>query len=197
MRVLVTGDSMIKYVSHLLKERLNNRCEIDLMSFPGIRIEEFMRRLASISLTSYDIVLIHVGTNNSEEYVDAVVRKFVCLFDTIFRLSPTIKVLISGVIPRGPNRFRDDEFGENDTSYLFQNRKIETINSELRRLSLSRRYSFFMRNPEDWEGCLGRDGLHLSYRGNEGLANDFATQVRTDLKHVTSHPLACHPWSLV
>ncbi|GBO32065.1 hypothetical protein AVEN_274035-1 [Araneus ventricosus] len=176
MKILVTGDSMIKYLSESLSENLN-RCEIELKSFPGIRIEELMERLPSLSLNSYDIVLMHVGTNNSEEDVDAIVRKFVCLFDTIFCLNPTLKVLISGVIPRGPDRFRDD-FGENDTFYLFQNQKIETINSELRRLSLSRGYSFFMRNPEGWKGCLGRDGLHLNYKGNGELASDFVKQLQ-------------------
>ncbi|GBN10201.1 hypothetical protein AVEN_200662-1 [Araneus ventricosus] len=163
--VLVLGDSMIKYLSELLSQS-----EIEVRSFLGIRIEGLTNRLSSLSLNSYDIILIHVGTNNSTEDLNGIVRKFDCLFDTILALNPKIKVLISGVIPRRPNRFRHD-FGINDTFWHEHNKRIEVINSELKKLSVSRGYIFLKGNPGCWRGCFGRDGLHLNFKGQ--LANDF------------------------
>ncbi|GBN49927.1 hypothetical protein AVEN_210063-1 [Araneus ventricosus] len=137
MKVLVLGDFMIKYLSELLSQS-----EIEVRSFPGIRMEGLTNRLTSLSLNSYDIILIHVGTNNSTEDLSGIVQNFDCLFDTILALNPKFKVLISGVIPQLPNRFRHD-FGVNDTFWLEHNKKIEVINSELKKLSVSRGYIFF------------------------------------------------------
>ncbi|GBN52252.1 hypothetical protein AVEN_141892-1 [Araneus ventricosus] len=103
MKVLVLGDFMITYLSELLSQS-----EIEVGSFPGIRIEGLRNRLSS---------LIHVGTNNSTEDLSGIVQNFDCLFDTILALNPKLKVLISGVIPRLPNRFRHD-FGINDNFWL-------------------------------------------------------------------------------
>ncbi|GBN83398.1 hypothetical protein AVEN_58874-1 [Araneus ventricosus] len=108
MKVLVLEDFMIKYLSELLSQS-----EIEVRSFPGIRIKGLRNRLKSLSLNSYDIILIHVGTNNSTEDLGGIVQNFDCLFDTVLALNPKLEVLISGVIPRLPNRFRHD-FGIND-----------------------------------------------------------------------------------
>ncbi|GBL91133.1 hypothetical protein AVEN_184492-1 [Araneus ventricosus] len=86
MKVLVLGDSMIKYLSELLSQS-----ETEVRSFPGIRIEGLTNRLSSLSLNSYDSILIHVGTNNSTEDLIGIVQNFDCLFDTILALNPKLK----------------------------------------------------------------------------------------------------------
>ncbi|GBO21895.1 hypothetical protein AVEN_19117-1, partial [Araneus ventricosus] len=126
-------------------------------------------------------------TNNSSELLSSIVSKFNRLFDTIRNLNPKIKLLISGLVPRGPNRF---SYGFVSAAYgtfpSSLNIKIEAINAELEQLADLQGFYFFRRNLTNWKGCLGRDGLHLNFKGNRELADDFVKQLegRISTEHV-------------
>ncbi|GBO09239.1 hypothetical protein AVEN_51863-1, partial [Araneus ventricosus] len=117
----------------------------------------------------------------------SIVSKFNRLFDTIRNLNPKIKLLISGLVPRGPNRFSYGFVSAAYGTFLSSlNIKIEAINAELEQLADLQGFYFFRRNPTNWKGCLGRDGLHLNFKGNRELADDFVKQLkgRISTEHV-------------
>ncbi|GBL64857.1 hypothetical protein AVEN_76738-1 [Araneus ventricosus] len=95
------------------------------------------------------------GTNNSSELLSSIVSKFNRLFDTIRNLNPKIKLLISGLVPRGPNRFSYGFVSAAYGTFLSSlNIKIEAINAELEQLADLQGFYFFRRNPTNWKGCL-------------------------------------------
>lgn len=186
MRTLIVGDSIIKYLGDLIITKLS-LCDVELKSFPGIKIEGLEKKLSSFDIGSFDYILVHVGTNNSSELLSSIVSKFNRLFDTIRNLNPKIKLLISGLVPRGPNRFSYGFVSAAYGTFLSSlNIKIEAINAELEQLADLQGFYFFRRNPTNWKGCLGRDGLHLNFKGNRELADDFVKQLegRISTEHV-------------
>ncbi|GBN90485.1 hypothetical protein AVEN_111572-1 [Araneus ventricosus] len=186
MRTLIVGDLIIKYLGDLIITKLS-LCDVELKSFPGIKIEGLEKKLSSFDIGSFDYILVHVGTNNSSELLSSIVSKFNRLFDTIRNLNPKIKLLISGLVPRGPNRFSYGFVSAAYGTFLSSwNIKIEAINAELEQLKDLQGFYFFRRNPTNWKGCLGRDGLHLNFKGNSELADDFVKQLegRISTEHV-------------
>ncbi|GBO07388.1 hypothetical protein AVEN_170438-1 [Araneus ventricosus] len=177
MRTLIVGDSIIKYLGDLIITKLS-LCDVELKSFPGIKIEGLEKKLSSFDIGSFDYILVHVGTNNSSELLSSIVSKFNRLLDTIRNLNPKIKLLISGLVPLGPNRFSYGFVSAAYGTFLSSlNIKIEAINAELEQLADLQGFYFFRRNPTNWKGCLGRDGLHLNFKGNRELADDFVKQL--------------------
>ncbi|GBM13264.1 hypothetical protein AVEN_145736-1 [Araneus ventricosus] len=144
MRTLIIGDSIIKYLGDLIITKLS-LCDVELKSFPGIKIEGPEKKLSSFDIGSFDYILVHVGTNNSSELLSSIVSKFNRLLDTIRNLNPKIKLLISGLVPRGPNRFSYGfVFAAYGTFLSSLNIKIEVINAELEQLAdLQGLYFFF------------------------------------------------------
>ncbi|CAL1279757.1 unnamed protein product, partial [Larinioides sclopetarius] len=45
------------------------------------------------------------------------------------------------------------------------------------KLHISKNLGFFRRSSANWKRCLGRDGLHLNFRGNHELVEDVAKQI--------------------
>lgn len=97
MRLLIIGDSMVRYLQKCLVQRLSIH-DVHFECLPGATIERLTRKI-SLFGNHYDWILVHVGTNNTNsDSVEAMLRKYDCLFKEIFRLNPDIKVIVSAVI---------------------------------------------------------------------------------------------------
>ncbi|XP_035233076.1 platelet-activating factor acetylhydrolase IB subunit beta-like [Stegodyphus dumicola] len=103
MKLLIIGDSMVKYLDEYLPANLLNY-EVDLHSFPGATIERLRRKISFLD-NRYHLILVHVGTNNSNDSVEDILKKYDCLFKDIKRLNPNINVIISDILPRGEDFF--------------------------------------------------------------------------------------------
>ncbi|XP_035225751.1 platelet-activating factor acetylhydrolase IB subunit beta-like [Stegodyphus dumicola] len=105
MKLLIIGDSMVKYLDEYLPANLLNY-EVDLHSFPGATIERLRRKISFLD-NRYHLILVHVGTNNSNDSVEDILKKYDCLFKDIKRLNPNINVIISDILPRGEDFFHN------------------------------------------------------------------------------------------
>ena len=94
-RVLLTGNSMVKYMYQYLNKYEN----LTVLSFPGIKTEHLFDRIAS-ALTCVDVIIVHVGTNNTLDSKNGLVDKFHLLLEKIRSVNSKICICISGVLPR-------------------------------------------------------------------------------------------------
>ncbi|XP_035205455.1 uncharacterized protein LOC118202467 [Stegodyphus dumicola] len=181
MKILIIGDSMIKYLQEYLSANLPDY-EVDFRCFPGARIERLTREIAFMN-NHFHLVFVHVGTNNSNDDLDEIHRKYGCLYKGIERLNPKV-ILFSGVLPRCPDLYRDC-----NTYHLQElNRKILNINSRFLATYEGKDGFFFCSSFDySWSTCLSRDGLHLNRRGNQQLGKIFVKDIRISLTVAELH----------
>ncbi|XP_035233946.1 uncharacterized protein LOC118205776 isoform X1 [Stegodyphus dumicola] len=162
--------------------------EVDLHSFPGATIERLRRKISFLD-NRYHLILVHVGTNNSNDSVEDILKKYDCLFKDIKRLNPNINVIISDILPRGEDFFTTLNQRVAALNRLqVINRKIVEINSQLEKYCQNREAFFICRSSHHFGAkLLARDGLHLNRLGNKKLAAVFLDNIKIVL---TSKPVS-------
>ncbi|XP_035233949.1 uncharacterized protein LOC118205776 isoform X4 [Stegodyphus dumicola] len=178
--------------------------EVDLHSFPGATIERLRRKISFLD-NRYHLILVHVGTNNSNDSVEDILKKYDCLFKDIKRLNPNINVIISDILPRGEDFFTTLNQRVAALNRLqVINRKIVEINSQLEKYCQNREAFFICRSSHHFGAkLLARDGLHLNRLGNKKLAAVFLDNIKIVLTskpvstkesenlYLTLHPIDC------
>ncbi|CAL1301706.1 unnamed protein product, partial [Larinioides sclopetarius] len=189
MKILVIGDSIIKY----LKEYLSDE-NLDVVSYPGATIDRITSKVSMIE-RKYDCFLVHVGTNNIQlDSVEVILQKYKLLIKEILQINPKAKVICSSLIPRGINYFKKDFWTTKDDIRIL-NHKIDLINNELKSLCSDHEALVFCSSSKStWYGFLGYDGLHLNRRGNHHLSNLFYDVLKSfiSLENASEKIKMCH-----
>nr|XP_037280976.1 uncharacterized protein LOC119174247 isoform X1 [Rhipicephalus microplus] len=165
-RVLVAGDSMVKYVDQYFPSRRG--LSVSVAAHRGIRIEHLLSIIAD-KLASCDVVIVHVGTNNTVDSVNMCMDKYRQLAQGIIESNPTLHVAFSAILPRGQNRYRQGEEQLCDVCHL--NDHYTNVNAALAQLCLERGFTILDSLVDSWPGFLSRDGVHPSRLGNKVLAD--------------------------
>ncbi|XP_070379366.1 uncharacterized protein [Dermacentor albipictus] len=124
-------------------------------------------------LAGFDVVIVHVGTNNTVDSVSVCMDKYRQLAQGIIERNPMVHVAFSAILPRGQNQYSS---WAAQSSWLHDlNGNYEKINSALMQYCHECGYTFLGGLVDNWPSCLSRDGVHPSRFGNKVLA-DFLYQ---------------------
>lgn len=167
-KVLLLGDSLVKYVSNL-----NNT---QVLAFKGITIEQLAVRVLQNKiphLSNKELVLTHVGTNNVEkDSLETMVSKTNFLIDMIRAKLPNVPILVSLIIPR-PKDF--DKLGNKVKQYNFRMYELATV---LNITCLPTYRSFlFAKSPKT--NLYAVDKLHLNPDGTKTITKYFSSSMGT------------------
>lgn len=153
VQCLVVGDSIIRNVG-------TGQSNMTAECFPGIRTEQLHRVLDNSDLGTPDTVIIHVGTNDLNRYVnlDYVMGKVYSLVDKAKVKFPKSKIVLSGVLRR------------TDLSW----RRIGALNDRYEWIAKTLGVTFVDPNSwlEDWD--FARDGVHINRRGARRLGQLYS-----------------------
>ncbi|XP_037274972.1 uncharacterized protein LOC119167570 isoform X1 [Rhipicephalus microplus] len=185
-RVLVAGDSMVKYVDQYFPSRRG--LSVSVAAHRGIRIEHLHSMIAD-KLASFDVVIVHVGTNNTVDSVNMCMDKYRQLAQGIIESNPTLHVAFSAILPRGQNRYRQGEEQLCDVCHF--NDHYRNVNATLAQLCLERGFTILDSLVDSWPGFLSRDGVHPSRLGNKVLADFLHREAHLERRHPSreeTHP---------
>lgn len=162
-RVLVTGDSMVKYQSQYLVSR-GDVC-IKVKSFPGIRTEQLFERISE-SVAESDVVIIHVGTNNTRDSVNVCMDKYRRLLSDLRATKRNAVFAFSAILPRERSGYPCQQRSSTVEHPYSLNVKYRAVNSLLQELCHAEGVHF-IEGQVEWEQLLCKDGVHLNFKGNE------------------------------
>lgn len=129
-RVLVTGDSMVKYVDQYAPSRRG--LSVSVAAHRGIRIEHLHSMIAD-KLASFDVVIVHVSTNNTVDSVNMCMDKYRELAQGIIESNPMLHVAFSAILPRGQNQYLPGETQLSDVCRFNDN--YRNVNAALTQFS--------------------------------------------------------------
>lgn len=157
-QLLLIGDSMLNGINE--KSLLNKNVEVNMKYFSGAKIKDLNNRLDTLLEEKPDIVVMHVGTNNtphmaSNEDTDELLQ----LKHRIERTLPNTEVIISSLITRS------DDGKANIT--------IKKVNRHLNQLKIN-----IMDNDNITHQDLGKKGLHLSKFGKAKFAKNLINKMK-------------------
>nr|XP_050044868.1 uncharacterized protein LOC126541939 [Dermacentor andersoni] len=169
-RVLVSGDWMVKYTDQYFPSRRS--FSVSVAAHRGVRIEHLLSMIAD-KLAGFDVVIVHVGTNNTVDSVSVCMDKYRQLAQGIIERNPIVHVAFSAILPRGQNQYSS---WEAQSSWLHDlNDNYIKFNTALMQYCHECGYTFLGGLVDNWSSCLSRDGAHPSRFGNKVLA-DFLYQ---------------------
>lgn len=165
-KVLLIGDSLVKYV-----KELNNT---QVLAFKGITIEQLAVRIMQDKiphLVDKKLVLTHVGTNNVEkDSPETMVAKTTFLIDMIRSKLPEATIMISLIIPR-PKDF--DVLGNNVRNYNYMMYDLSK-NLNITCLPTYRKFLFDRRPILK---LYAGDKLHLKPDGTKALTSYYSSSL--------------------
>ena len=163
-RVFIAGDSITKILS--TRKMSNSKVNVKIKSHPGGRIrtvertfiegKDFSREFTG----NYDLIMLHVGTNNIPEQYEDITDSFRDTIETIKDYHPSAKIIVSSILPR-----LDDSSG---------NAIIQRTNLSLAEMCDDSGYTFlnnddiFLKNGKPVRS-LYRDNIHLNTKGGRQL----------------------------
>lgn len=120
---------------------------------------------------SYDSIVLQVGTNDHEKQIPVIMDHYGKLVDSIHANSSQAEIIVSALTPRMCSAYAE--------------RKIKTINQELKKLSKEKDVNF-VQHPNLYSGhdrikrdLLVGDGLHLSKTGTSQHLRDIEKFLKT------------------
>ncbi|KAJ8297950.1 hypothetical protein KUTeg_024481 [Tegillarca granosa] len=174
-KVLISGHSQAKYFSHHLK-----RTDVDVVSFSGFRIEQMWEKIHTM-VPFYTMIVLHIGANNLwNDSVSKVLRQYQNLVQNIWTVNATCRVVISGLLPRGQNRFQGKAKSVKFLSMV--NRKALAVNKKLHLISQSYQRLSYVGHPDfmvngQLQPMLSRDGLHLNWNGTANIVAKIEMEI--------------------
>ena len=176
-RVLIAGHSQVKYFDQYL-----NASNVDVLSFPGYRIEEMWGVIGHM-VPNYKIVMLHMGANKLwNDTSSQVLSHYQFLVQQIRRANPTCYMMISGLLPRGqdmiPGKMKSTDFPS------LVNKKAAYINTRLYNIVQSVYRVNYVGHPSFVIGgklqrhLLSKDGLHLTRDGATTVVRDLEVEIR-------------------
>lgn len=167
--ILLIGDSIIKHVNVTV-----NGAHLRKVCLRGASIPAIQQHLCSLPSDSFDVVLLHCGTNsvrvNDYGFIsnsEKVLRDFDSLLVSVKTRFPLAKVIVSGLTVR-----RDLSVNS-----------VFCFNDFVSRLCRSFDFLFIDPNSSVSASDLGRDGLHLNRNGSRHLSNCFKRVLLSDGKN--------------
>ena len=158
------SDSTCKYV--------NNINGMDIHSISGANIytlQQFVKNNKS-RFENYTHLLLHVGTNDIGNGVSShlILQYYSNLLDLIQTYFPSIKIIISAILPR-PIDFDNSKQIVIECNNLLANLSLK------RNALFVRTYKHFVQQPGSLykRKCFCKDNLHLSYLGVSVIRNFF------------------------
>lgn len=164
-KVVIVSDSIAKYVQGIEG--------VDLRSFPGDTISNIVHRLESnqVRLDNYDYILLHVGTNdiNHKASFHEMLSDFGNLLGVIRKWKPTIKIIVSSILPRPVDYETTDNPSRRINGYL------ETVMSKKMKFLFIKSYRPFMFGGKPRRELFAKrdGGLHLNTEGTSRLRYYF------------------------
>lgn len=163
-RVLVAGDSMLK--DQVGSFTLKPSVTVEVRSFSGIRIERLFFMIAD-ALPHFDVLVVHVGTNNTADSAITRIARFRELVSRVLKVSPQIRIAFSAILPRQMSLRRNDRWAVGAEVLQEQNREARETNFFLQELCRKEGHGFVDGTSQDWNGMLKADGVHFNKRGSE------------------------------
>lgn len=171
--VLVIGDSMVYNVGKIAKKR---KLQWHVHSMPGIRMDQLTRKIANYQLPSEVVpkqIIVHVGTNSIRGWkkINAVVGDTLELMDKLRKNFPLSDIAVTGIT------YRLDVSTDN----------IDYLNDEINWVVHEMGGTFIDINNWIWmQDCIGRDGIHLNYKGCD-IMTDIIVGLVNKLKPCTGN----------
>ncbi|KAH7978347.1 hypothetical protein HPB49_005261 [Dermacentor silvarum] len=136
----------------------------------------------------FDVVIVHVGTNNTVDSVSVCIDKYRQLAQGLTERNPMVHVAFSAILPRGQNQYCP---WEAQPSWLNDN--YIKVNAALMQYSHECGFTFLGGLVDDWPSYLNRDGVHSSRFGNKVLADYLYQEACTLSIHLErSHIQQCY-----
>ena len=130
---------------------------VKVRSFPGATIVDLLDFCKPSARKKRDVVIVHVGTNDLGTLDEnAIARNILEITQTIKKISPETKVIVSQLI----DRYDKEEFKD---MVVFVNEKLRQMFTPVELID----------NSNLDRSCIGRRGLHLNKTGNAHLALNF------------------------
>jgi lysophospholipase L1-like esterase len=164
----IIGDSIIKFI------KVTNLA--DVISEPGINIDRlaYKLRLRKWDISSYSVIVVHVGTNDVEcNTPSEIIKKFQSLLEIIKQQNKQAKIAVSSILPK-------------PCKPKCTNDKICIVNSDLKRLCTASKSHFipsyrpFAKKLK--QGSLDLfaiDRLHLSFKGAKCLRDNLVGNIKS------------------
>ena len=164
-KVVIVSDSIAKHVQGIEG--------VDMRPFPGDTIAKIVRRLETkqVRLDKYDYILLHVGTNDIDDKVPFhnMISDFGNLLGVVRKLKPTIKIIISSILPRPVDYDNTDNPSRRVNGYL------EKFMSKTMKFLFIKSYRPFMFGGKPRRELFAKrdGGLHLNTEGTSRLRYYF------------------------
>ncbi|XP_033095412.1 uncharacterized protein LOC117099995 [Anneissia japonica] len=159
---LIIGDLIIRDI----KDRGLKNTEVKCIRGRINHIKDSI--VAEVSCSSFETVVLHVGTNNchSDESFSNSIHQYEDLVSHIKTESPTTDIIISTVCPRV-----DDQRSQNRVNAL--NNGLKQIAKTHQCKVIDNDETFLLRNGSVVQSNLNRGGLHLSWTGTRLLLRNI------------------------
>ncbi|XP_069118932.1 uncharacterized protein [Argopecten irradians] len=176
---LVLGNSQARY----FYQHIDANDQMHIISKSGLTFEKAWLQLRNI-VSNYSILVLHLGFDEiaKRESDEVTLSKYQALVEKLWGIHPTLKIVISGIPPRGDNRFtnmivKDSYIRSFNEEAKSVNTGLSSVSSLLPQLFFIG-HGYFMTN-----GCLdrslfGRDGVHFSMSGVRTVVNSIKLCVK-------------------
>ena len=156
---LLIGDSIIKGI-----DERGLREDIEVKCIRGARSADVHKELKSTDLSSYECIIVHVGTNDcsSEDKIKEGTKVIADLVKDIRQRAPDTKTVLSTVCPRTDSAQHDN--------------RVSRFNDVIRDTAKANKCKVVENNKDakDLEkSLLNRGGLHLSQQGTRKLLRNI------------------------
>ena len=128
-------------------------------------------------------IVLHVGVNDLSRgtTVKNTLQKLQQFTSDIWDINPTATFLLSGLLPRADNQFpgampRDDFLQDINNRAYQVNNCLASLQTQIPKLHYVS-HSSFIHHGEIHRHLLGRDGLHLSFKGTAQVVADIEKAV--------------------
>ncbi|KAH7986232.1 hypothetical protein HPB49_026069 [Dermacentor silvarum] len=117
-------------------------------------------------LAGFDVVIVHIGTKNTDNSVSVCIDKYRQLAQGIIERNSMAHVAFSAILPRGQNQYRPWE-----DQYSLLNDNYKKVNAALMQYCHKCGFTFLGGLVNDWPSYLSKDGVQPSCFGNKVLAD--------------------------
>ncbi|XP_033730873.1 uncharacterized protein LOC117320374 isoform X2 [Pecten maximus] len=181
MATLVFGNSQIRYFYQHFEN--GNECDIHVISKSGLTFQNAWNQLKNL-VTNYKILVLHLGYDElaKRETDEEVLSKYQTLVENIWKINPTIHIVISAIPPRGDNKFsnilvKDSYIRSINEEAMSVNQGLSAVSALIDQLHFTG-HGYFMTNGCLDRSLLGRDGVHFSMSGVKTVFKSILSCVR-------------------
>jgi lysophospholipase L1-like esterase len=157
--VLILSDSMFKHCEAPRNTRL--------IVFRGAKINTIVRevRNGKINFRGVKLCILHLGTNDiNGPGFDLIYPRYWELTKIIRNKVPGIEIIVSGILPRPV------DLALTTSRSKAANRELKAICQAKKYLHFNTTYKGFLYNNKPRLGLFDKDGLHLSHKGAQKIA---------------------------